>query len=62
MKKLVLYIHGQGGSPEEAAHYRPLLPGSDVTGLDYQAVPPGRRRGSSPGSATGSARAMTPLR
>lgn len=40
MKKLVLYIHGQGGSPEEAAHYRPLLPGSDVTGLDYQARTP----------------------
>lgn len=40
MKKLVLYIHGQGGSPEEAAHYRPLLPGSDVKGLDYKARTP----------------------
>lgn len=62
MKKLVLYIHGQGGSPEEAAHYRPLLPGSDVKGLDYKARTPGRRRRSFPGSTTGSARAMTPSR
>lgn len=40
MKKLVLYIRGQGGSPEEATHYRPLLPGSDVKGLDYKARTP----------------------
>lgn len=40
MTKLVLYVHGKGGSPEEAAHYRPLFPGSDVLGVPYQAQTP----------------------
>ena len=31
--KAVLYIHGKGGSEEEAEHYRPLFPGYDVQGL-----------------------------
>ena len=37
MKRLVLYVHGKGGSAEEAAHYQPLFAGSDVMGFDYQA-------------------------
>lgn len=37
---LVLYVHGQGGSAREAEHYRPLFPGKDVLGLDYQADTP----------------------
>ena len=37
---IVLYIHGQGGSAEEAAHYIPLFPNSDVIGLDYSAQTP----------------------
>ena len=40
MRKLVLYIHGKGGSGEEATHYRPLFPDRDVIGLDYAAVTP----------------------
>ena len=40
MKNLVLYIHGKGGSAAESAHYRPLFPGCEVIGLDYQAVTP----------------------
>lgn len=40
MKKLVVYLHGKGGSAEEAAHYKPLFPGRDVIGLDYQAQTP----------------------
>lgn len=40
MKQLVLYVHGKGGSTEEAAHYQPLFPESDVIGLDYQAQTP----------------------
>lgn len=37
---LVLYIHGKGGTADEAAHYRPLFPDCDVTGLDYHATTP----------------------
>lgn len=39
-KSVVLYIHGQGGSPEEAVHYTPLFKGCDVIGLDYHAQTP----------------------
>lgn len=37
---LVLYIHGKGGSAEEAEHYRPLFPNCAVVGLDYKADTP----------------------
>lgn len=40
MKDLVLYIHGKGGSAAESEHYRPLFPGRDVIGLDYQTFSP----------------------
>ena len=40
MKPLVIYVHGKGGSAEEAKHYRPLFRGSDVVGFDYQAQNP----------------------
>ena len=40
MKQLVLYIHGKGGSAEEAKHYQPLFAGSDVRGFDYKAQTP----------------------
>ena len=40
MKDLILYIHGKGGSPAESGHYRPLFPGSEVIGLDYQTFTP----------------------
>lgn len=39
-KILVLYIHGKGGTAEEAEHYKPLFPGCDVKGLDYKAETP----------------------
>ncbi len=35
MKRLVIYVHGKGGSAEEAKHYRPFFPDSDVIGFDY---------------------------
>ena len=35
-KNAVLYIHGKGGSAEESGHYKPLFPGCEVLGLDYQ--------------------------
>ena len=40
MKKLVLYIHGQGGTASESAHYQPLFPGREVIGLAYQGTTP----------------------
>lgn len=40
MKRLVLYIHGKGGSALEAEHYKPLFIGFDVVGLDYDADNP----------------------
>ena len=40
MKKLILYIHGKGGTASESEHYQPLFPAYDVTGLDYQTFTP----------------------
>lgn len=40
MKDAVLYIHGKGGSDAESGHYRPLFPGHEVIGLDYQSTVP----------------------
>lgn len=40
MRRLVVYVHGKGGSAEEAEHYRPLFPDCDVVGLDYAAQTP----------------------
>ncbi len=39
-KKLVIYIHGKGGSAAEAEHYIPLFPNYNVTGFDYKAETP----------------------
>ena len=46
---VVLYIHGQGGSADEAAHYRPLFPECEVIGLDYTAQTPWEAAGEFPG-------------
>lgn len=35
MKRLIIYIHGKGGNPEEANRFRPLFAESDVIGFDY---------------------------
>ncbi len=40
MKKLVLYLHGKGGSAEESGHYQSFFPGSEVLGLDYRGTVP----------------------
>ena len=37
MRRLVIYVHGKGGCAEEAKHYYPLFPDSDVIGFDYHA-------------------------
>lgn len=40
MKQLVIYIHGKGGSAEEAEHYKLLFTNSDVIGFDYKSQTP----------------------
>ena len=40
MRRLIIYVHGKGGSAEEAKHYPPLFAGSDVLGFDYTSQNP----------------------
>ena len=39
-KQIVVYVHGKGGSAEEAEHYSALFPDSEVLGFDYRAQTP----------------------
>ncbi|MGN0450294.1 MAG: alpha/beta hydrolase [Ruminococcus sp.] len=40
MRRLVIYVHGKGGSAEEAKHFQPLFAESDVIGFDYKSQNP----------------------
>lgn len=40
LRRLVVYVHGRGGSAKEAEHYRALFPESDVIGFDYRSQSP----------------------
>lgn len=40
MKRTVIYVHGKGGSAEEAEHYQPLFAESEVVGFDYKSQTP----------------------
>lgn len=40
MKRLVIYIHGKGGSASEAGRYIPLFPGYKIIGFDYKSETP----------------------
>lgn len=40
MKELLVYVHGKGGSAEEAERYRALFRRGDVLGFDYSAQTP----------------------
>ena len=40
MRRFVIYVHGKGGSAEEATHYRPLFAESDVIGFEYKSQNP----------------------
>lgn len=40
MEYQIIYIHGKGGRPQEAEHYRKLFPDCRVVGLDYEAAAP----------------------
>ena len=44
MKQIVVYVHGKGGSAEEAEHYSALFPDSGVLGFDYRAQTPWEAR------------------
>ena len=35
MKEIVVYVHGKGGSAQEAEHYKALFPDCEVIGFDY---------------------------
>ncbi len=40
MKKLIIYIHGKGGTSQEAEHYKSLCSDYDVFGFDYKGNTP----------------------
>lgn len=40
MRQLVIYVHGKGGSAEEAKDYQSLFARSDVIGFDYKSKNP----------------------
>lgn len=44
MKDLIVYVHGKGGSAEEAEYYKTLFPKSEVIGFDYQSQTPWEAR------------------
>ena len=39
MKQIVVYVHGKGGSAEEAEHYKFLFPDSEVTPMRLLGYP-----------------------
>ena len=40
MKEIRIYVHGKGGSAEEADHYKPLFPNCEAIGFDYRSQTP----------------------
>ena len=40
MKDLIVYVHGKGGSVQEAEHYKTLFPNDEVIGFDYRSQTP----------------------
>lgn len=40
MDEIIIYIHGQSGSPKEAEHYKTLFKDRDVIGFDYVSQSP----------------------
>lgn len=44
MKESVIYVHGKGGSAEEAGHYKLLFPNCEVIGFDYRSQTPWEAR------------------
>ena len=46
MDKVILYVHGKGGSSVEAENYRNDCPGFDIIGVDYDGSFPSKARDS----------------
>lgn len=44
MKKAILYLHGKGGSADEAEYYKPFFTDADVIGVDYRGDNPWNAR------------------
>ena len=40
MTRAILYVHGMGGSAQEAEHYKELCPGFEVVGVEYEGYVP----------------------
>lgn len=40
MNNLIIYVHGKGGSAQEAEHYISIFPEDKVVGFDYKSVTP----------------------
>lgn len=40
MNKIVIYIHGQGGNPDESGHYKIMFPDYEIVGLNYMSQTP----------------------
>ena len=40
MKDSIVYVHGKGGSAQEAEHYKALFPHDEVIGFDYRSQTP----------------------
>lgn len=40
MKDIIVYVHGKGGSAEEAEHCKMLFPNHEVIGFDYRSQTP----------------------
>ncbi len=40
MNSTLIYVHGKGGSAEEAEHYKTLFPNYEVIGFDYHSQTP----------------------
>lgn len=47
-RNAVIYLHGKGGSAQEAEHYRPLFADCEVIGFDYAAQTPWEARAEFP--------------
>lgn len=61
MKEIVVYIHGKGGSAEEAGHYKPLFPDSEVIGFNYRSKTPWAAREEFPAFFAGQRRRCSRL-
>ncbi len=42
--KVILYVHGMGGSPSESEHFRGICPGFEVIGAEYDGSFPAKAR------------------